>query len=192
MGICYCGRKEEVLINGIRPIPLDTVDKIKKSIVKIKYFYNSTESSGTGFFMRYKSYNFIITNYHVIPVKIESIEIELTNKKIIGLSLRKRFIHKIKPPKDIMIIRIKPNEIEDIQYLDYDLNYERGYEQYLNNEVFSVGYPSSNLSAGSGKIIKINDYEFCHNIPPEQGSSGSPIILFNSLVIGIHKEADHF
>ena len=142
--------------------------------------------------MKYKSYNFIITNYHVIPMKIKSIEIELSNKKIIKLSLRKRFIHKIKPPKDLMIIRIKPNEFEDIQCLDYDLNYIRGYDQYLKKEVFSVGYPNSKMSTGSGKITKINECEFCHNIPTEPGSSGSPIILFNSLVIGIPKEDDHF
>ena len=54
--------------------------------------------------------------------------------------------------------------------------------EYLFGEEFSVG---------SGKIININGYKFEHNIHTEEGSSGSPIILFNiEKVIGIHKYGD--
>lgn len=35
-----------------------------------------------------------------------------------------------------------PNEIENVQYLDYDLNYVIGYNQYLESDVLSVGYPN--------------------------------------------------
>ena len=77
--------------------------------------------------------------------------------------------------------------------MNYDLNYkEGGYSQYKKMYVLSLGYPlGEELSTGSGKIININEYEFEHNIPTEEGSSGSPIILFNLLkVIGIHKCGD--
>lgn len=97
-------------------------------------------------------------------------------------------------PKDISIIRIDPNEIRNIQYLFIDLNYLRGYHLYKNNEVFTASYPKGKKLATRIGIIKgiiKNGYEFYHNIPTEIGSSGSPIILFNTLtVIGIHKEAD--
>ena len=58
--------------------------------------------------------------------------------------------------------------------------------------LLSLGYPSGDkLSTGSGKIINIIENEFEDNISTEQGSSGSPIILFNLLrVIGVHKYAD--
>ena len=42
-----------------------------------------------------------------------------------------------------------------------------------------------------GKIKSINKYEFTHLANTEQGSSGSPIFLENSIhVIGIHKEGN--
>jgi surface protein len=85
------------------------------------------------------------------------------------------------------------NEIDKIQYLFFDLNYSIGYNDYKDNEVLTAGYPKGKkLAAGAGIIKEImNEYEFYHNIPTEQGSSGSPIILFNTLkVIGIHKQAD--
>ena len=55
-----------------------------------------------------------------------------------------------------------------------------------------MGYPKGlNSVAESGKIEKIIENEFYHDINTEKGSSGSPIILFNTLkVIGIHKQAD--
>ena len=45
-----------------------------------------------------------------------------------------------------------------------------------------------------GKILKIDNFEFEHNMGIEKGASGSPIVLLNENseeipVIGIHKEA---
>ena len=77
--------------------------------------------------------------------------------------------------------------------MNYDLNYkEGGYSRYKGMEVLSLGYPfGKELADGSGEIINIDGYEFEHNIHTEQGSSGSPIILFNVLnVIGVHKYGD--
>ena len=171
------------------PISLDVIDEIKKSICKIKI---TSESYGTGFFMIINSKNYLITNYHVINENIKNVKIELSNKKLIKLDLNNRIIKYIKPPKDITIIQINLNEINNIQYLNYDLNYIRGYNQYLNMKIISLGYPKSfNLAAGSGIITEINNYEFYHNIPTEEGSSGSPIILQESRnVIGIHKQGE--
>ena len=54
-------------------------------------------------------------------------------------------------------------------------------------KIISLGYLKSfDLAAGSGIITEINKYEFYHNIPTEDGSSGSPIILPETRnVIGI-------
>ena len=76
--------------------------------------------------------------------------------------------------------------------MSYDLNYEEGYNQYINTDVFSLQRPLGNdIECASGKIIRIdknNNFEFIHTIDTDKGSSGSPIILIgNSRVIGIHK-----
>ena len=64
----------------------------------------------------------------------------------------------------------------------------------INMKILMQQYPKNKIEHGSGKILDIlNNYEFTHNIDTENGSSGSPIILHNSLkVIGIHKQGDIF
>ena len=82
--------------------------------------------------------------------------------------------------------------INYIDYLDYDLNYIKGYYQYKNINIFNIGYPRGlNSVAESGLIEKIIDIDFYHDINTEKGSSSSAIILFNTWkVIGVHKQAD--
>ena len=85
-------------------------------------------------------------------------------------------------------------------YLYYDRNYIDGYEQYIKPKPVDLiigEYPENEVAFASGKIIDIiyddvyNYYEFKHNLDTKPGSSGSPIILLNSLkVIGIHKSGD--
>jgi len=188
--------KEELGL-GNKPIPLSTANQLSKSICKIIYTNNENKNAyGTGFFMLYKSLRFLISTYHVINenIKNKSIEIEIHNKKKINLELKSRFIKYFERPKDISIVEIKDSDgIKDVEYLNYDLNYkEGGYSQYKKMYVLSLGFPfGEELSTGSGKIINIIGYEFEHNIPTEEDSSGSPIILFNLFkVIGIHKAGD--
>ena len=60
-------------------------------------------------------------------------------------------------------------------------------------DVFTLQYPNGQDIYTASCNIKeiINKYEFKHNIDTDYGSSGSPIILFNTLkVIGIHKKYD--
>ena len=175
-----------------KPIPLDTIDLIRKSICKIEIKLSLKEEFGTGFFFKYKSSNYLITNEHVVSKDKKSILIEIWDKTKIKINLENRFTLYLQKPKDITVIELEKNEINNVQYLDYDLNYIRGYKQYLNKDVLSIGYPKAEkLSVGSGKIKEINEnnnFEFYHNSPTDQGSSGSPIILFHSQqVIGVHK-----
>ena len=64
----------------------------------------------------------------------------------------------------------------------------------MNINLFIVQYPKDEIEVASGKIIEISNNEikeFKHNIDTDYGSSGSPIIILNTLkVIGIHKEGD--
>ena len=58
------------------------------------------------------------------------------------------------------------NIYKEIEFLDYDTNYiDRGYIIYDDAE------------CASGRIINKNEYEFEHDIPTDNGSSGRPTIL---------------
>ena len=172
------------------PIPIDYINQIQKSICKLE----CGKFSGTGFFMEYNSVIYLVTANHIISRDIKNIKIEIWNKKIIELNLDNRYLKFLKE-KDIAAIQIKQNESIDIYCLKCDLNYIKGYSQYNGDDIFTVGYPRMILSTGSGKIKDIidnfNNFKFYHTIPTDNGSAGSPIVLFNSLnVIGIHQGRD--
>ena len=95
-------------------------------------------------------------------------------------------------------IKESDNIYKDNEFIDYDINYiNRGYKIYENVDIFSIEHPyGDNAACAGGKIVKINEYEFDHDIPTDYGSSGCPIILLNNninsiQVIGIHKEGDY-
>ena len=66
---------------------------------------------------------------------------------------------------------------------------------YKDADVFSIEHPcGEDAECASGKIIKIYDYEFDHNIPTDNGSSGCPILLWTKninfvKIIGIQKNS---
>ena len=186
-----------------KPIPVKIVNKVMKSICKITIKTRKGILYGTGFFLNYsKSLKCLITNYHVINPNLENenIIIEIHNKETMKLHLENRLTKYIKKPKDITIIEIKESDniYKDIEFLDYDFNYiNKGYSIYENVDIFSIEHPyGDDASCASGKIIKINEYEFDHDVPTDNGSSGCPIILLNNninfiQVIGIHKEGNY-
>ena len=193
------GKRIEELNTGHKPISLSVSDFVKESICKITFI--GENKTGTGFFMNISdTLKCLITNYHVINpyAKLENIEIEIHNNKKMKLDSINRNIKYIEQPKDITVIEIKMNDeiYKDIKFLDYDRNYISGYDKYQKADVFSIQHPLGKEAAiASGTIVKVDNYEFDHNISTDSGSSGSPILLLNDnikliKVIGIHKNAD--
>ena len=175
-------------------IPLKIIDKVKPSICKI--ICKNNKGSGTGFFIQLNDYKCIMTNYHLLSTDLinQIIYIKLFNNKKIQLILKEKFI-KFFNNLDITIIELDNikninNYIKDIYFLDYDSNYNKGYKQYLDSDIFTLQYPREDIEVAIGKLKQIlNEIEFKHNIDTDYGSSGSPIILANTLkVIGIHKQ----
>ena len=187
-------------MHGHPPIPTKSIIEAMKSICKISYYYDNKPTCGTGFFMKYSaSLKLLITNYHVIyPALINNnIQIEIWNNKKMTLNLKGRYIQFLDLPKDITAIEIKTEDeiYNDIQFLSYDLNYyHSGYNIYKDKDIFSIEHPlGQEAAAASGKIINIYNFEFDHDIDTDNGSSGSPIILLNSMmVIGVHKNTDKY
>ena len=99
---------------------------------------------------------------------------------------------------DITILEINDSYekdlIKEIEFLDYDSNYVKGYNQYKDIDIFTLQFPRDDIEVASGKVKEIyNDFEFKHNIDTEYGASGSPIILPVILkVIGIHKWGEKY
>jgi hypothetical protein len=164
--------------------------EIKNKMIKVKKIYYRIEKIKNKLILNILSKEkFIIkifdkliesidNKYEIKNNNEEIINIEIYNKNKIKIELKNRDI-KFFEELDITIIEIKEidNIIKDIEFLDYDLNYIKGYKQYLNKDIFSLQYPKNGIEHGSGKIIEINEYEFTHTIDTENGSSGSPIIL---------------
>jgi len=181
---------------GKNYIKFNDIEMIRKSICKIKSNYESEKDFGTGFFIDYNSYYYLITNSHVISKKSrkkEKIEIEIWDESKFTLSLKNRYIIDLSEEKeDIFIIGLNINDIDNIEYLIFDLDNSKDYNHYKKRDVLGIGYPNGKLSFAPGKIIGIlnSKYEFHHNIGTDPGSSGSPIISVNSFkVIGIHKSS---
>ena len=184
-----------------KAVPINIIIKALKSICKIAIRGNYNVNA-TGFFMKISdTEKYLITNNHVINQNniYDNIEIEIHNQKKMKLNLNNREVKYFPKPKDITMIEIKTtdNIYNDILFLDYDLNFQKGYYIYQNAIIFLIQHPGGkNAEYASGKIVNINNFEFDHNIGTKSGASGSPIILFNEnidsiQVIGIHKEANY-
>ena len=180
---------------GAPKISISKISDVRPSICKIIYKENNEINIGTGFFMNINEYKCLITNHHVLDETInnKTITIQKHNEKKVDLKLNNKYINFF-DNLDITIINIDDIKdiLKDINFLFCDLNYTLGYEHYKNNDIFALEYPKDDIEVGSGKVIEIlENFEFKHNIDTDFGSSGSPIILINTLkVIGIHKLID--
>ena len=184
-----------------KAVPINIIIKALKSICKITIRGNYN-ANATGFFMKVSdTEKYLITNYHVINQNniYDDIEIEIHNQKKMKLNLNNRKIKYFPRPKDITLIEIKNSDeiYNDILFLDYDLNYQKGYYMYQNAIIFLIQHPyGKNAEYACGNIVNINNFEFDHNIGTKSGASGSPIILYyeniySIQVIGIHKGANY-
>ena len=71
------------------------------------------------------------------------------------------------------MIEIKNNDPiynDDIEFLDYDLNYIRGYNYYENENIIIIQHPlGKNAFSSGGKIVEVYDNEFDQNITIDKG-----------------------
>ena len=152
---------------------------------------------GSGFFCKLKIKNkemkFLFTNNHIINEK------KLVNNSIITIS-HNNIIKKIEinanrfkctnPELDYTCIEILDDDnIENYFEIDDKINNDNPEEEYKNDNLVIIQYPKGNdVSFAEGKINNIkNSIQVFHSASTEFGSSGSPLILSDSLhIIGIH------
>ena len=114
------------------------------------------------------SYLFLVSNYHVISENLinKEIKIELHNKEIIPLRLDTKFfnINFFKESFDVTTIQINNNMnenvdkiLKNVMFLDCDMNYLNGYEQYKKEDILASGYPlQEDTVTSKGKITSNN------------------------------------
>ena len=233
MGICESESNTKPINNEHSPnevIPMNLINKLKKSVCKIKKLIGENHMLiATGFFMYLskndKTQRFLLTNYHVIQNINGIMELEIYGKNsgmnnlICVIDLNNHYVTNFKDKEvDVSLIRINDNDLlilDNVIFLNYDNNYQNGYEIYKNKDIFSLGYPSIiKLAYGKGKIIEIrinpgkktqnsikalyvkpSYMEFEHSIETVGGCSGSPIVLLDGpeiKIVGIHQSSEHF
>ena len=185
------------------------IDQMEKCTCKIKY----GNEQGTGFFTKIpisKQDEFVpvlVLCNHTHKEKLEEkdvisviIQSEKDIKKI-DINGRKYYTSK---KYDVTIIELKDKDnisqshyielddrvIEDIKEENEDDN-NNG--KYVDETIYITQYPDGELSVSFG-IVKARcedkKYDFKHLCCTSHGSSGSPILLLNNKVIGIHKKGN--
>ena len=134
-----------------------------------------------------------ITNNHVINIDIlfsnKILDLAIDDKTFKYINLSKKRFRYTNEKEDFTIIEIlEEDEMNDYLEIDeYILS--KTYENYLDEEIYSLQYPLGqdlNFSKGKIKFDKNKKY-IIHNMGTKKGSSGCPIILCNNhQVIGIH------
>ena len=183
-------------VDSIPPKPI--ADKLSEAIIRIE----QEKKISTGFFIKIninkKTRNFILTSaYSITKEDIDSKktisifygEQEKETEKKIELDNNKRFIECfIDDDINATIIEILPeDEIPENKYLYPDLNYESGFDDYINseNDIFTGGYFKTDenkydIFYSKGQIIGFknnkNHQNFIHDCDTKIGLSGSPIV----------------
>ena len=192
---------KEINVDGPTRIPLERCTEASKGVCKISYStIEGNNYTASGFFLTNDNNNkYLLTNNHVLTEEMvnsnKEITIEIYNKNTYKLKLKQKNIKLYEDPLDIAIIQINDlNELcNNIKFLSIDLNYKKGYNIYLNKEIYILGYPLGNsVEYSPGKTKKINpEGELGYDCNTDSGSSGSPIFLKDlDLVIGIHKAGE--
>ena len=192
---------ENIIINEANEIiDCDLIEKIFKSEVKkcvckikqeIEIEDRKTLRTGTGFFCNIpsKDIKVLITNNHILDLEFLNKEEKLIifiekEKKELNLEIARLKI--ADKEFDFTIIEIlEEDNISNFLEIDEYINTD----DYTNQQIFSFQYPGGlKLKYSHGKINKRLDKYFVYSLGTDGGSSGSPIILVDSLkLIGLHK-----
>ena len=191
----------------VSQIPLEKVDRstfnVSESICRVKIKTENERIEATGFLLAFwidlERFYCFVTNEHIIKKELlnNNINIYISNdSKIltyINLNNNKRYMKSFTDiGLDITVVEILDEDNISKDYYLYPELEEYINNNLINNSIYIPQYPGGKeLMNARGIIKEINKYEFTHLANTEQGASGSPIFLENSInVIGIHKEGN--
>ena len=180
------------------------IDQMEKYICKIKF----EKEQGTGFFTKIplpktdKTIPVLILCNHTHKGKLGdkdtiSMIVESENEsKNLNIRGRKFYTNE---DYDITIIELKEKdnishflELDDLIIKDIKDD-ENPNDKYLDETIYIIQYPDGDLSVSFGIVQKTFEgrkFDFKHLCSTTYGSSGSPILLRNNKLIGIHKKGN--
>ena len=186
---------QNIIVKMKKPDKYKLQEEIVNKNIKLcigKIMFGSAFGSCCFVFIKEKNLKLILTNNHVITKhslepngKIE-IFVEGT-RKVIDLN-KKRFIYSSEK-LDFTVIQILESDYLD-NYLEVD-DYIFVYN-YKKEIIYCLQYPyGEELKIDTGELIGIKNGIIKHSISTNEGSSGSPLILTNHRIIGIHRGASN-
>ncbi len=137
--------------------------------------------SGSGFALSTNGY--IVTNYHVVSGKFDSLYVQNAN----GDSYRAKLVY-TEPQYDIAILKIVDQDFENLPALPYNFKKSRS---DMGEDVFSIGYSEGDSPVmDKGYISSVNGFKgdsvgYRVSIPVNPGNSGGPLVNSNGNIIGI-------
>ena len=122
-------------------------------------------------------------------------EIVLNPNERLIQDFRNPNLNEIEYDIDAIVIEIllKNDNISEEYFLSPDIRSISNFNELEGKTIAIIQYPKGELSYANGEIKEIykTRYEFSHLASTDEGSSGSPILLKNSIqVIGIHRGGD--
>jgi len=136
---------------------------------------------GSGFAL--SSTGYILTNYHVIGSRYDSIYVQ----NAIGDAFRAKMVY-AEPQSDIAVLKIIDPSFEGLPALPY--SFKKG-KSDIGESVYSMGYPEGDTPVmDMGYISSTNGYQgdsvaYRVSIPVNPGNSGSPLLNSKGNIIGI-------
>ena len=189
--------KEEGKIKGCELIPIDSIVPATKSLCKIITNYKIASGFLIKLFKGEEDFYCLISNEHIITKNMIKNKEKITflydsesKRKEIYLNNEERYIKDFRDINiDATVVEIlKEDKIDKEYYLLPYIDYIYDKNKLKEKEITIIQYPNGKLCYSNGKIKDINNNEIIHLASTEEGSSGSPIFIKDSIkVIGIHK-----
>ena len=188
--------KEEVKIKDSNIIIIPkTISRVSKSLCKI----DTGKKIATGFLIKLlrgeDNFFCLMTNEHAITKDMierkEKIVFYYDSDKIkeIYLNTNERFIKEFRDINiDATVVQILPEDkIKKSYFLLPNTDYINNSKELIDKEIEIPQYPEGILSFSKGIIKDIYNSEIIHLASTDEGSSGSPLFLKDTVkVIGIH------
>ena len=189
--------EEEDKIKGCELMPIDSIVPATKSLCKIITSYKIASGFLIKLFKGEEDFYCLISNEHIITKNMIKNKEKITflydsesKRKEIYLNNEERYIKDFRDINiDATVVEIlKEDKIDKEYYLLPYIDYIYDKNKLKEKEITIIQYPNGKLCYSNGKIKDINNNEIIHLASTEEGSSGSPIFIKDSIkVIGIHK-----
>ena len=182
-------------------VPRSTLEKVSKGVCEVML---DNGNRGTGFLAKFTRFNGswlygLFTNNHVVSEgnladdKTFTIHFDAVSdgtKLVETVSTTGTFRFTC-PILDVTFVRFEDEDRKRLsskgcQFLEVELEW-KGNE---NDQLFVLQYPKRHiLCSADGPFLQNYGFNMFHLVSTDSGSSGSPVALFNGMVIGIHKSA---